>query len=371
MMKHQNDAKVSPSIIITASRYLLAVFVIGLLIITKLPRGLSALLNNIGSVSLNQALLSSAGEQKAIVQFTEAGLDFQKALASDGRNGYTYYNLGTIYTHFEDMASAHDAFSKAVATLPEDAISLFQLGMTKSKRNDEEGALALWQQAGAAPYFVNSSQEFTNEGDLESALQDAQRAIAIDPTIIPAYFVLAEVYSKQEDYSSALQAYQTAVTVAPDSAAGLYHVGLMYDRLEQLDKAINYYRRALLQHPPYTPALRNLANIYAKQSECEQVDAVLHEVLYLKSNIPFTASALRIVSACYIKTQKPDTAKPYLEQLVSLDTANSNDFTQLARVYEALDRHADAIDVYKYILLIDPNYEEAQEGLTRLKGEDQ
>ena len=366
-MKHQRNTEVKAEKRLTASRYLLAAFIAGLLITTQWSRGFSKILNNLGSVYLNRALLSNIGETAVNENFTDAGLKFQQALSRNDGYGYAYYNLGTIYSHFGDWYTAQEAFAKASGALPEDAVSLFQLGMAKASLGDEDGAIVLWQQAGAASYFVNSARLHIKEGDIDSARRDAQRAITIDPSLTRAYYTLGEVYTRQKDYSQALQAYQTSLVITPESAISLYQVGRMYDLLQQTDKAIVYYQRALIQQPHYRPALRSLAIVYANLVQCEQSKAILQPFLSLKSQPTHSADALRIISGCYLKNQNTGSALRYLERLADYDSVTSADFIQLAKAYEALGRGGDAFDVYNHILLIDPDHQEAQEALIRLK----
>jgi tetratricopeptide (TPR) repeat protein len=354
--------------LLTASRILLAVFFVGIYIATHWSRERSSLLNNLGSVKLNQAFEFNAEESKSNAIFTRAGLYFQQAVSLNSNNGQVYYNLGTIYAQFKDINSAHAAFSKSVELMPGDVLSLFKLGIIKASMGDEANAISLWKQAHAADFFVNTSYMFLREGNFDSALRDVKRVIDIDPQHVPAYYALAEIYAEKQDFIGALQAYQTALIQTPDNVISLYGAGLMYERLEQVDKATVYYQRAIEQHPQYFPALRSLANIYANQGQCNLTEVVLAELMTSKTKKSHSASALRIVSTCYFKKQEFDRALPYLEELVGFDKVTSQDYINLALVYEALSWQDNAIEVYKYVLGIDPDNKDAQDALIRLVG---
>ena len=370
-MKHLASLKVSPLKIIAASRYLLAAFILGLLIITQSSRAIAALTNNLGSVDLNRALLSNASSNERLASFATAGSKFQQALAWDANYGFAYYNLGTLYAHFEDTQSAHDVLAKATAVMPGDALSLFQLGLTKAALGYEEGAIALWQQALAAPYFINTAQTYSREGDLVSALRDAHRATMIDPLLLSAYYALGDIYSKQKDFAGALQVSQTAVAISPNDVTSLYRLGKALRDADDVEQAAAVFRRVLVQSPEHTLVMKDLAAIYADQTQCEQAENVLQPLLSSKSRATDTVKALRLLGACYVNRQNPGYALPYLEQLAGFDTATLKDFMLLAQAYEALDRNSAAIDVYKHIMLLDPDHKPSQDALARLEGEGQ
>ena len=366
-MKHRISPLVLTHKVISASRILLAVFIIGLLVYTQWSRMTASLWNNLGSCDLNRALILDMLEANRLARFASAGSKFQKTLNLDDDSGYAYYNLGRIYTYFGDQKSAENVLEKAVHRMPGDTLSLFELGMVKATLGKEQQAMTLWQQAGAAPYFVNNAAALSRENKLNQALHDAQRAITIDPEHHSTHIALGDIYIKQKDYERALQAYQNAVTLAPGDALSQYQLAKTLHSMGKIEQAALTFRRVLLLAPNYPPALHELGSIYAKQEQCEQVGTLIQPLLGPGSSTSNTISALRIVGTCYLNRQNPGLALPYLERLATTDTAQVNDFMHLGQAYEALDNATAAIEVYTHVLLLDPDHASAQQSVNRLQ----
>ena len=81
-------------------------------------------------------------------------------------------------------------------------------------------------------------------GEYEQALADYDRAIAIDPESLFAYFYRASVYKKLEQYDKALADYNKAISFY--EFASFYNGrGDLYHKLKQYDKAIADYTEAI------------------------------------------------------------------------------------------------------------------------------
>lgn len=355
--------------VLATSRKLLVVFIVLLLAGSHWKFIAAMLVNNLGSTFLNRALLAPVSREQRDESFRRAGEKFQFILGMEAVSGYAAYNLGTLYLQFGDAAAAHSAFTRAVNALPEDSVSLFQLGMTTATLEDEASAIALWQQAGAAPYFVNSCRAL-KQTDPAGALRDAQRAVAIDPQLLEGVIALGEVYTAQKDDSRALQAYQTAVTLAPEDRVSLNRLGEVLRRLGRTAEAQAIFQSALRVDPAYAPTLLNIASIHAEQARCEQTGVLLEPLLSSRARSADRARALRLTGTCYLQRENAGYALPYLHELSQLDAVTASDMLLLGQAYEMTGYRTEAAKLYAEVLGMNPDNQTARQALDRLSGEE-
>ena len=96
----------------------------------------------------NPQLLSEIGTiYKATHQFKDAQSYYQKALEFDPQNPELHGNLAACLYYIGDVDGATDQLQQALKSKPNDANSLFNLGVMKWQgKNDAGGAVAVWRQ---------------------------------------------------------------------------------------------------------------------------------------------------------------------------------------------------------------------------------
>jgi tetratricopeptide (TPR) repeat protein len=78
---------------------------------------------------------------------------------------------------------------------------------------------------------------YYKKGDYESAIEDCNRAIELDPNHPNAYNVRGVVYYKRGDYKSAIEDYTKAIDLNPDYAETCYNRGEARLHLEEWEEA--------------------------------------------------------------------------------------------------------------------------------------
>jgi Flp pilus assembly protein TadD len=118
-----------------------------------------------------------------------------------------------------------------------------------------------------------------------------------------------------------------------------------------IPKAIELYQAALLKNPFNVEIKNKLAACYLLQNNIPQALKIYQTVLSQdKKNL----TALRGISRAYMLKADAAAARPYLEQVVSLD-ATSNNISALGVVYDMLGNHKEAQQQYDIALEKDPN----------------
>jgi predicted CXXCH cytochrome family protein len=142
-----------------------------------------------------------------------------------------------------------------------------------------------------------------------------KRAIATDPTFVPAYVQLADLFRARKDEARAEELLRQAVARNPDSAMAHYSLGLSLIRQRYLDSALQELRRATELEPDsarygyvYAVALEQIGR---RQEALGALDAVL-------KRHPYDVSALEAGAAWAVQRSDQQTALGYLRTLRTL-----------------------------------------------------
>ena len=163
------------------------------------------------------------------------------------------------------------------------------------------------QQASQA---VTSAQQAQSRGDIEAALVEFERAIAINPELTVAYMGAGDIYLGRGDYTNAERRYAVAAQQAPRNFDAQYNHGLTLQFLNRLAEAVRAYLRALSINPNSFDANLNLATTYLDLSE-------------------------------------PAQALPYAQRAVQIDAGSGTARFNLGAAYAALGRHDQAVIEYQ------------------------
>ena len=129
------------------------------------------------------------------------------------------------------------------------------MGMYDSALEDYNKAIELDPNSSWA--YGNRGNLHAGRGDYESALQDHNRAVELDPTSAPNYSDRGTVYKDLGRYDLAIQDYNRAIKLAPGIAAIHDNRGVAYSAMGEHDRAIRDHNRAIELHPQFALAYNN------------------------------------------------------------------------------------------------------------------
>lgn len=114
-------------------------------------------------------------------------------------------------------------------------------------------------------------------GRYEEALDECQKALALDPELHLAHGVLGYIYTRRAKYDLAEGEYLAALRLQPDYVIALVSLAYIYSEQECYEKAIAICKRGL-QYQPQNPKLRiALAELYRSQSRFSEAIEQLNE----------------------------------------------------------------------------------------------
>jgi tetratricopeptide (TPR) repeat protein len=79
--------------------------------------------------------------------------------------------------------------------------------------------------------------DFFGEGKLDSAIEEYNRALELDPTLIDALHGLAQAYHAKEDFNRTIEAARRILVLEPDDILAWTTISRAYQRLGMIPEA--------------------------------------------------------------------------------------------------------------------------------------
>lgn len=177
---------------------------------------------------------------------------------------------------------------------------------------------------------------------------------------------------QQGNFAESERAWRTYLKTHPSDAESYAHLGLLEARQERYREAVPFYRKAL-QLKPTMPGLRlNLGLALFKAGDLKE--AIPEFTILLKNASPHSSETMRytiLLGMAHYGVGQYAQAAPYLKTAADADPQNLPIRLALAHSLLWSKQYSKVLDVYKEILILDPNSAEADmlagEALDELK----
>jgi tetratricopeptide (TPR) repeat protein len=260
--------------------------------------------------------------------------DIDRALMVDSTVSFFHATKGEIFFKTGELRPARLSLERAVAYDPENTEALLKLGEVNFLLRRYQEAIVVINQALqvndrlAKGYFLKGFI-FKEGGDTVRALSSFQTAIEVNPEYYEAYIELAHIYGYQGN-SLAVEYIKSALDLRPNSLEAYYHLGMYYQSKGQVEEAMEAYRTLLKNDPNGFLGHYNLGYIY------------LTEYQYF------------------------DTAMAYFDTVLTIQPAAIDARYNRGLCFEEMGKTSKAVEIYREVLQIDPQYTLAAKGLERL-----
>lgn len=277
---------------------------------------------------------------KRALAYTERNLmelavkDAQRAVSTDSTAAYYHQVLGEVNFMKGDLRPARLSLARAVELDPSSTDALLKLAEVQFllRRYDEAIVSvnnALRQDDQLAQGYFLKGYVYKERGDTARAKSSFQTSIEVNPDFYEGYMQLGSIYGFQGN-PIALEYFNSALEVKPRSAEAFYHKGMFLQAGSKYDQARKTYVEMLHADPGNVLGFYNLGYLY------------LTEYLAFDTAVAYFDSAIGV---------KPD----YFEAIYNRGLA-----------YEEMELYGEAETSYREALLINPQYDLAARGLSRI-----
>jgi len=260
--------------------------------------------------------------------------DAERALSIDSTASYYHQVLGEINFLKGDLRPARLSLERATEldeTNTEAFLKLAEVYFLLRRYDEAITAVndALRQNEQMAQAYFIKGYVYKETGDTATAKSSFQTAIEVEPELYEAYMELGSLYAFQGD-PLALEYFNTALELKPKSAEAYYHKGMFLQAGNRIDRARNTYFDMLKADPKNVLAYYNLGYLY------------LTEYLAFDTAVAYFDSAI---------VARPD----YVEAIYNRGLA-----------YEEMELYGEAENSYRQALSVNPQYDLAAKGLSRI-----
>jgi tetratricopeptide (TPR) repeat protein len=165
------------------------------------------------------------------------------------------------------------------------------------------------------------------------------------------------------NYSAARESFEAALTLKPDDPPLLYNIAQCYDHVGNTARAEQYYQ-ACLQRAPNNPEYRHaLVELLVRTNRREQAAQLVQDWLAKEPKVAYAYA-----EDGWLLHQAGDLprAQARLQQALELDPHNQRALTELALIYEAMQRPDRALVLYERVLERDPKQAEVTDRVNYL-----
>ncbi len=168
--------------------------------------------------------------------------------------------------------------------------------------------------------YSNLSVLSLEDGKVDDALVQVQRALALKPDNREAYVNLGNVLSMKGESAAAIAAYQKALEIEPSFALAWNNLGIVLLKADRLEEAIAYFQKAIELKPSLSVAHFYLGHALMLKEKVE--DAIAHFRQALETDPDYVACRLSLGAALQ-QAGRADEAMTQFQKTLEIDPSSS------------------------------------------------
>src|SRR5436190_1848170 len=226
--------------------------------------------------------------------YFHAAESFKQAVQQDSQDNESTQMLGLSYYLSGKPAEAIPFLEKVQGWYPRANVDAsYILGQCYIQTKDYPHARLAFAKMfdvpadSAASYLFTARMLFRQEFE-PVALEYAQEAIALDPKLPLAHFLLGEIHLFQSQVPEAIAHFQQELAIDPGHAATYYKLGDAYSRVQKFEDAERLLQRAIWLDPTSTGPYVLMGKVLEKKGEPELATRALQRAASMDPNNSMT-----------------------------------------------------------------------------------
>ncbi len=232
----------------------------------------------------------------------------------------------------------------------------------------EQGQNTMTTREARAADSLNRGLQLEASGDVDAALAEFERAIAINPELTPAYIKAGDIYRSRKEYEMAESRYGRAAQIEPGNFDAQYLHGLVLQLMNRVDESVRAYLRALAIRPDDFEANMNLGTAYLQLSDPGQALQFSQRAVRIQ---PASGPARINLGAVYAALDRHEAAVIEYQQAAELmPTPDPRLLLNLADSLGRIGRHPEMVATLEQLVRSDPSseaYERLGAGFFRMR----
>lgn len=201
-------------------------------------------------------------------------------------------------------------------------------------------------------YFAEGKKYFFAK-EYAKAIGPLEKAIALDPRMSEAHYLLSVSYSVLGRHQDALPAAKEAVRLKPTEHTYHFSLGLAYFNLKQYESARSSLQQALRLNADFSHTHYWLGRVYAEHKQYEDAISALREALRLAPDDANVSNVYRDLGAAYYLLKRYPQALEATQRSLSLKPNHALAQLNLGRILLGMGRREEAMQAYRTLLTLD------------------
>ncbi|TRC83290.1 YaiO family outer membrane beta-barrel protein [Mesorhizobium sp. WSM4310] len=313
-------------------------------------------------------LYASAVKARQARHFDEAVDLLRRALALKPDNADALVQLGFAELGRNDLAAAHDAFSKALSLAPAYQDASFGLAEIEFRSGNLDAALPLAESvARAQPGNTDAAALVENiRKAMQAAGGEARKASVAAPRAKPRPDPVAGLMEQGRRLRTAgklpeaEKVYRRALGLAPKNTDILVALGLILGSSQRFDEAGHFFDRALAIKPGLLDARIGKIRLAIWQGDVPGARALVDDVL---ASSPDNVEALDLDAKVALLEADYTRAGQSFQRVLAIDSRNAEALVGIGDVRRALGDDDAARQAYREALAIEPGSSDIEQRL--------
>ncbi|MFW9900417.1 MAG: tetratricopeptide repeat protein [Candidatus Thorarchaeota archaeon] len=176
--------------------------------------------------------------------------------------------------------------------------------------------------------LINRAKLEIDNKNYDNAIENCNRALALDEIFVEAYYHIGLAYHKKRKYDAAIKNFQKAVNYNEKHANSWNSMGLAYEAKEDYDNSLIKLKKAVEIDSNFAEGWYNLGNIYKLRKEFD--NAISNYTKATEVNPDF-AKAWFFMGCAYFDKKDYNNATQYIEKSFKIDPNLAKDINPLIK----------------------------------------
>ena len=308
-------------------------------------------------------------------QYDDAVEWFGKVLARDASNALAQAGLGVALYELKRYEPALDAMDRAIELEPDlpQARTLHVLAgrALRELGRPEEAERQFLRAAGTDSRDVTPLVELWRTGIAQQRFDEAdvhlRRALEVARGSPEGLQIIAEALRKQGSYEESIDTYRAVLALDPEFAMAHAGMGDSLFRLERYEAAIESLGRSVDLHPHPPTATARLILMGTASAELDRTDAAATHYQRAVEIEPGNTDALDHLAKARFEAKRYAEALDLYRALLEIQPESAQTHSNLGATLFYLGRPEDALASFERAVSLDPGLEIARSGRERLK----
>jgi tetratricopeptide (TPR) repeat protein len=299
---------------------------------------------------LVRSLIASKNLQRAERELSDLREAYPNAAA-------VYVQMGLLSLLKNDVAGARDSFEQAESLDPKSTDLLAgRIAMDFKIKNPASAKARVEQKLSEGPttaLLILAARTYVAANDQPAGERALRQAIELDPSLLPPYEMLGQLYMAQQKLNEARTEFEALAKRQAKPVSALTMIGMILMTQSQTEQAKKKFEEVLAIDPRAVIANNNLAWIYAEAGT--DLDTALKLAQTATAQAPEQPEIMDTLGWVYYKKNLPELAIPLFESSVKKAPTNASYHHHLGLAYLKVGRSAHARESLQRALASNPD----------------